>query len=166
MFSPRALLIDLDGVLHVSGKPIPGAVAAISDLRRRGIPFRLLTNTTRKSRRKIHSHLLSMGFDIAEAEIFSAGQAGVSFLDAQGSPPCLLFVNDDIQEDYRRFEAGDRTAEWVVIGDRQGNWSHEDTNRAFRAMMAGARLLALHKGRYFQVADGLDVDIGVYVAGL
>jgi len=34
-----SILLDVDGVLHVSGEPIPGAVEAISDLRRAGTRF-------------------------------------------------------------------------------------------------------------------------------
>lgn len=41
-----ALLIDIDGVLHVGSEPIDGAREALSELRARGVPFRLVTNTT------------------------------------------------------------------------------------------------------------------------
>jgi hypothetical protein len=40
-------LLDVDGVLHIDGEPIPGAVQAVLELRARGIPFVLLTNTDR-----------------------------------------------------------------------------------------------------------------------
>ena len=47
----RGLLVDIDGVLMVSWEPIPGAPEALADLRDRGIPFRLVTNTTSHSQR-------------------------------------------------------------------------------------------------------------------
>jgi HAD superfamily hydrolase (TIGR01458 family) len=36
----------------------------------------------------------------------------------------------------------------------------------FRQIMDGAEIVALHKGRYWQVDDGLALDIGAFVAGL
>ena len=44
--SPKAVLIDLAGVLHVGDQAIPGAVDALARLRAAGIPLRFLTNTT------------------------------------------------------------------------------------------------------------------------
>ena len=45
MSSIEGLLLDIDGVLAVSWKPLPGAVEAIATLRADGVPFRLITNT-------------------------------------------------------------------------------------------------------------------------
>ena len=45
--SPKAVLIDLAGVLHTGDDPLPGAVLALARLRASGIPLRFLTNTTR-----------------------------------------------------------------------------------------------------------------------
>src|SRR5713101_6204221 len=45
-----AVLIDIDGVLTVSWRPLPGAVAALRRLRSAGLPLALVTNTTSRSR--------------------------------------------------------------------------------------------------------------------
>jgi ribonucleotide monophosphatase NagD (HAD superfamily) len=37
------LLLDIDGVLTVSWRPLPGAADAVAELIRRGVPFRLVT---------------------------------------------------------------------------------------------------------------------------
>ena len=42
----RSVLFDVDGVLHVGMHPVPGAAALLASLTARGMPFRLLTNTT------------------------------------------------------------------------------------------------------------------------
>jgi len=39
-------------------------------------------------------------------------------------------------------------------------------NDAFRVLVGGADLIAMHRGKYWQVADGLALDIGAFVAGL
>ena len=47
---PVAYLLDLDGTLYAGGEAVPGAVAALSRLRSSRVPFRLVTNTTSRSR--------------------------------------------------------------------------------------------------------------------
>ena len=46
----EGLLFDLDGTVYQEGQAIPGAAAALEALRRRGVPFRFTTNTTRRPR--------------------------------------------------------------------------------------------------------------------
>lgn len=46
----RALLIDLDGVLYVEDRPLPGARSAVERLRAAGRLLRFVTNTTAHSR--------------------------------------------------------------------------------------------------------------------
>ncbi len=162
----KGFLFDLDGVFYISGELIPGGMDAISLLRKKEITFRFVTNTTTKTRGQLTQKLNDLGLDVTENEIVSAGQAGVIYLDSLGSPKCHLLISDDLKEDYSRFDCGDEKPEWVVMGDRGHNWTYDDMNKAFRYMMDGADLLALHKGKYFQVSDGLDMDIGAIVAGL
>ena len=61
---PRAILIDLAGVLYVGDKVVTGAVAALERLRHSGVPLRFLTNTTRTPCVLILQRLQAMGFDI------------------------------------------------------------------------------------------------------
>ena len=39
-------------------------------------------------------------------------------------------------------------------------------NKVFGMVIRGAEMVALHKGRYWQMEDGLRMDIGAFVAGL
>ena len=41
-----AILLDVDGVLHVSGEPIPGGAEAVAGLRAAGHRLRFITNNT------------------------------------------------------------------------------------------------------------------------
>ena len=45
------ILLDVDGVLHVSGQPIPGAAEAVARLREAGHRLRFVTNNTTRSSR-------------------------------------------------------------------------------------------------------------------
>ena len=69
---PAAALIDVDGVLHIDGDPIPGAVEALARLREMNVPFRLLTNTTVRTRASLGALLRDLGFHVADDEIITA----------------------------------------------------------------------------------------------
>ena len=166
MDQKRGILFDLDGVFYVSNQAIDGGQKLIDSLRNKSIPFRFLTNTTTKTRGQLTQELNSRGLIVREKEIISAGQAGVTHLRKCGSPPCYLLISDELKEDYSEFDCSDQKPEYVVVGDRGHDWTYDDMNEEFRCMMDGAELLALHKGKYFQVRDGLDLDIGAIVTGL
>ncbi|MGH3110182.1 MAG: TIGR01458 family HAD-type hydrolase, partial [Gaiellaceae bacterium] len=44
------ILLDIDGVLHVSGDPIPGAQEAVAELRGTGHLLRFVTNNSTRPR--------------------------------------------------------------------------------------------------------------------
>jgi HAD superfamily hydrolase (TIGR01450 family) len=48
----------------------------------------------------------------------------------------------------------------------ENGWSYELLNKIFNMLISGAKLIALHKGKFWQTDQGLTLDIGVFVAGL
>lgn len=159
------LLFDMDGVWFVGDRAVPGAARTLARIRERFIPLRLVTNTTTRTREQLSEKLQGLGLEIRSDEIINSTQAALLYLKSLGTPSCHLLVADDIRPLFAGFPQSDHP-EFVVIGDIGERWSYDALNRAFRMMMDGARLLALHKGRYWQVEDGLRMDIGAFVAGL
>jgi HAD superfamily hydrolase (TIGR01458 family) len=169
-----AYFLDLDGTLLDESGPIPGAAAALQALRRRGIPFRVLTNTSRHSRRRVLSRMAEYEFDVRFDEVFTAVYAGVAWLRARSIERIAPFVSEDALEDLREFAlmggvSGAKpsaTPEAVVVGDMGAAWTHEVLNEALRYLLDGAALVALQRGRYWMGPSGLEVDAGAYVAAL
>ena len=62
---PRAVLINIDGVLTVSWQPLAGAVAALARLRAAALPLALVTNTTSRTRASIAAALTGAGSVVA-----------------------------------------------------------------------------------------------------
>lgn len=162
----KGLLLDLDGVLYVEDKPIDGAVAAVAELRERGVPMRFCTNTTVKSNRSMLDKLDRIGMPMKPEEFFGAIRAAVAFLRSKDNPRCHFLVTEDPMEDFSEFEQDDQSPDYVVIGDLGKKWDHAMLQRVFEMIMGGAEMVALHKGRYWQMEEGLRVDIGAIVAGL
>ncbi len=163
---PRAVLFDLDGTVYEDGVALPGAVAAVAELRRRGLQVGFVTNTTSRSRRHLHERLEAMGIEVEAAAIATALRAGAAHLAARGLRRIAPLVPDRALEDLAEFELDQEKPEAVVVGDLDDTWSYEALNRAFRQLMDGAELVALSRDRYWKQPDGLVLDCGPFVAAL
>ena len=161
----RGLLIDLDGVCHTDGWPISGAEAALEAIARSGMPCRFLTNTTTRSRSALWQQLASMGFSIPEEAIFSAPRAAARHLIAKNLSARLV-VAEAVREDFAGCRIDELSPQAVVIGDIGRGWNFTLIDSIFRQVIGGARMIALHKNRYWQTSSGLTIDIGAFVAGL
>lgn len=159
---PRAVLIDLAGVLHVGDQAIPGAVAALERLRASGIPIRFLTNTTRSPRAALVNLLQGLGFAIAADEIQTAVRAAAQRVHQLGLKPHYL-VHPDVQDELGPSHA---QPDAVVLGDAGPYFTFDALNQVFRLLMAGLPLIAMARNRYFQEPEGLTIDLGAFVAAL
>ncbi|HEV3407747.1 MAG TPA: TIGR01458 family HAD-type hydrolase [Gaiellaceae bacterium] len=164
-----AILLDIDGVLHVSGEPIPGAPDAVRRLRDDG-PLRFVTNNTTRSRSDLASELRALGFDVDESEIETTPVAAARLL--RGSRVLALTmaaIHSDLEGPVELVE---EDADVVLVGgadesDETGRvFAYENLNRAFAELRGGARLVALHKNAWWQTSRGPLLDAGAYVAGL
>jgi HAD superfamily hydrolase (TIGR01458 family) len=164
----KGLLIDLDGVLYIGTKPVPGARKAIEFLDDSGYSYRFVSNTTRKSRRSIAKHLQGLGFDIAEDLIFTPTRAAVQYIKNTGKSRISLLSCGDVNLDLgtEGLSITDESPDFVVIGDAGDNFSYESLNNAFRMVLGGAGIIALEKDRYWMGDDGLMLSAGPFVAGL
>lgn len=166
MSSVRAFLLDLDGTLYGEAGAVPGAAAALAALRRRGVPFRCVTNTTRRSRRLLAERLAGYGFDIRPAEIITAVMAAVTLLRERGVRRVAPFVAEATLEDLAEFDLASGRPETVLVGDLGDQWDFSTLNRAFHHLMNGAELVALQRDRYWQKGEALALDAGPFVAAL
>ena len=170
---PVAYLIDLDGTLYAGGAAVPGAPETVERLRRDGTPFRLVTNTTSRSRAMLVERLRGYGFQVRPEEIFSATLAGAALAREAGHRALAPFLPEAALEDLAGFElvggvTGRRGGlpDAVIMGDLGEGWSYALLQEAFEYVMAGAAILALSRDRYWQRGDRLALDAGPFVRAL
>jgi len=170
---PVAYLLDLDGTLYAGGAAIPGAPETVARLRTRGLPFRLVTNTTSRSRRMLVQRLKGYGFSVGPEEIFTATLAGSTLARDAGHRVIAPFLPPAALEDLAGLELSGGTTgavqgrpEAVLLGDLGASWSYALLQEAFEYLMQGAVLIALSRDRYFQGQDRLALDAGPFVAAL
>jgi len=162
----KGFLIDLDGVVYIEDKTIPGAVETLNWLRGQGYPIRFLTNTTMRSRESLAAKLLRFGVHTEPGEMFSTAVIAARWLAEKGVARVQLLLTADARKDFAGFEITDTQPEAVVVGDMGAAFNYDVLNSAFLSVKAGARLIALQKSRYWQTQNGLAIDAGAFVAAL
>jgi HAD superfamily hydrolase (TIGR01458 family) len=163
------ILLDVDGVLHVSGEPIPGAVDAWNRLRHMGHELRLVTNNSTRPRSKLAEELRGLGFELEDDELQTTPRAAARELAGRR---VYALVMSAIVPDLEGVELVGEGADAVLIGGADETlepnqvFSYMNLNRAFFELQNGADLYALHKNRWWQTARGPMLDTGGIVAGL
>ncbi len=161
------LLIDIDGVLHVGSEPLEGAPEVLGLLREREVPFRLVTNTTSRSRRLVVARLRDMGFELAEEDVLTPAALAVRHCRERGYDRVALHVAPALAEDLQQLAgpyAGDPQA--VILGDLGEGFTWARLNEIFHQLQGGAELIALQRNRVWQSEQGLVLDAGPFVVAL
>lgn len=164
--SIKGILFDLDGVLYTGDTPIEGAIDTIKAIRASGMPCRFVTNTSTLSLSTLHQKINALGFDIPENEIISAPQATLLYLRKQQDPVCRLLLAEDVKRDFNEFFQSETKPDYIVVGDIGQAWSYDLLNEVFKALINGAKLITIHKNKFWQTATGLQMDIGGFVTAL
>jgi HAD superfamily hydrolase (TIGR01458 family) len=165
-----AILLDIDGVLHVSGEAIPGAPEAVRALRSGGHRLRFVTNTTTRARAQLAAELREIGIELEEEELATTPLAAGRLLEGlRVLPLTMAAIREDLARHVTLVQDG---AEVVLVGGADETpetgevFAYENLNRAFAELREGARLVCLHKNRWWQTSGGPLLDAGAFVAGL
>ena len=167
MATIRGILLDIDGVLHVSMQPIAGAADTLRWLDQHGYRTCCVTNTTTASRATLAQRLVEIGLPLNEQQLITAPVATANYI-RQHFPGkrCWVLSKGDTEADFAGINLVESNAEVVVIGGAEELLTYEAMNAAFRMLMDGAELLAMHTNLYWRTSEGLRLDSGPYVHAL
>jgi HAD superfamily hydrolase (TIGR01458 family) len=164
-----AILLDIDGVFHVSSSPIPGGAEAVARLREEGHRLRFVTNTTVRTRAQLTAELRSYGVTLDESELQTTAAAAVHALRGRR---VLALTMPSVVGDLEGLDLVGEDADVVLVGGAdEGSeanlvFTYMNLTRAFAELQAGADLYCLHKNRWWQTSRGPLLDSGAFVAGL
>jgi HAD superfamily hydrolase (TIGR01458 family) len=164
-----AILLDIDGVFHVSGEPIAGGAEAVRGLRKAGHRLRFVTNNTTQARATLAEGLRSMGIEVADEELQTTPRAAARALAGRR---VLALTMHAIVGELEGIDLVGEDAEAVLVGGADETpesnlvFSYMNLARAFHELEAGAELYCLHKNRWWQTKHGPLLDAGAFVAGL
>jgi len=164
-------LFDIDGVF-LEGKSSPRLLSGtriLPELRRRGLPLRLITNTSTHPRQHLVDNLQRLGIDVTAEDIHSALEVTVG-VAARRFPEGRCFVMGETGMREAAADAGlhlvdDAPADVVVAGlTRFADYAQ--LSAAARCLKGGAALLACHRNRMWVDADGPSLSCGSWLAAL
>jgi HAD superfamily hydrolase (TIGR01450 family) len=172
----RAFVLDADGVLMYRGAPIAGAVDALETLRRRGIPYRVVTNYSATHRDSLARQFAKATGLPAQPELIITAASAAAGYTARHLPGAPLFVlaSADARREWEgqdllspdEADADGARVDGVVIGDAGDDLSFRNLDIAFRHLRAGAAFIAMHRNPWWVTRRGPTLDAGVAVAGL
>jgi len=161
-----ALLLDMDGVLTVSWKPVPGSVDAFARLRAR-FPVCVVTNNTTRSRKSVAASLSAVGFELDEHEVITSGVATAHYLrTAHPDAKCFVVGDGEPTADLDGVHLVDDNPDVVVLADAAPDWDFAMLNKVLGWLLDGAALVATNRNRYRLTDDGLEIDTGPFVSAL
>ncbi|MHB1133890.1 MAG: HAD-IIA family hydrolase [Chloroflexota bacterium] len=157
-----AILLDLDGVVYVGATAVPGAPAAIAELRRRGKQLLFVTNDARRTRRQYAEKLAALGVPATPADVLSAGAAMAAYMAQRHTlagrrafaiGPAAL--REELAATGLTLLEGDegRAADFVCVAFHE-EFHYRELLIATQALRRGALLYGTNRDTIFPMPDG------------
>jgi HAD superfamily hydrolase (TIGR01450 family) len=160
-------LLDLDGVVWLSGRAIPGSAEAIERLRQAGQSVVFFTNNSGPTVADHVAALAAVGVDAGPADILTSSQAAASLLAPGGR--AAVFGGPGVVEALREqgieVVAARADPSAVVVG-RTTDLSYDALAAAATAIRRGARFIATNTDATMPTPDGPVPGAGAIVAFL
>ena len=158
----QAVIFDLDGVLEYQGKAYPGAVDLLDSLRRKGIPLRVLSNSTLKSRRSCTEKLNRKGFTVYEHEVITASFATARYLETLNPRSCWVLLKGEGLNEFHNFRHDTENPEYLVLGDLREDFNFQNLNKALRLLRNGAKLVVMITETVDSSLGEMELTVGAY----
>ncbi|KAJ3208692.1 Haloacid dehalogenase-like hydrolase domain-containing protein 2 [Dinochytrium kinnereticum] len=104
-----------------------------------------------------------LGFTIESNEVFTSLSAARSFVEKENLRPYLM-IEKDAEGEFEGLDLQNPNA--VLVGLAPSKFSYDHLTEAMQILLNGGKLVAIHKGRYFQKPEGLALGPGPFVAAL
>ena len=165
----HAVVLDMEGVLHIDWQAIDGSAAAVERLAAAGVGLSVLTNTTGRTRADIASRLDAMGIAIPAERIVTAASAAAEHLRRHhpgARVHALVESAVAVELDAVELVEDPAAADVILLGGPDEGWTYPRLNAVFRRLVDGVPLVAMQRNRWWPTFDGPSLDAGAFVAGL
>ena len=158
------VLLDLDGTLYVGSQVMPGAPEAVQWLRDQGLTVRFTTNTDSITPAALADRLAGLGFPATEDELVTPiAVAAHLFASAEGARVLAVAAAPVRRLLAGRLAGPGEPVTHVLVADPSYGATYGDLDAAFRAVRAGAELVATQLNRVARRDDGEHLDTGGWV---
>jgi HAD superfamily hydrolase (TIGR01458 family) len=158
------VLLDLDGTLYVGSRVVAGAPEAVRWLRAQGLTVRFTTNTDSIPPATLADRLARLGFPAAEDELVTPIAVAGRLFASTDEARVLAVAADGVCQLLAGVLAGPgQPVTHVLVADPSDGATYDDLDAAFRALRAGAELVATQVNRIAVRDDGEHLDTGGWV---
>lgn len=172
-FDADGLLLDLDGVVWIDGRVLPGVAETLQGLRSRGLPVLFLTNDPRGSREQYADRLTAGGVPATAEQVLTSARAAAQLVAGREGAGSLVLVLGSPALHAEARAAGlqlvkpDRPchARAVLIGGHE-SFDYGQLAAATLAAHHGARLYATSREATFPGQDGPRPATGAILAAV
>jgi HAD superfamily hydrolase (TIGR01458 family) len=160
----ETVLLDLDGTLYVGSQVVPGAPEAVRWLRDQGLTVRFTTNTDSIPPAALADRLARLGFQATEDELVTPVAVAARLFASAPEARVLAVAADGVRQLLAGCLAGPgEPVTHVLVADPSYGATYADLDAAFRALRAGAELVATQVNRIARRDDGEHLDTGGWV---
>ena len=158
----NGVLFDINGVLEFQGEVYPGAVDLLDFLRNKGIAFRIISNSTLKSRQDCTEKLNRQGFGVVQEEVVTASWATARYLRTLQPKSCWVMLKGKGLDEFKEFNLDEESPEYIVVGDYREEFKFENMNKALNLILQGARLIVMISEKVDHSLGGVELTVGAY----
>jgi len=163
-------VLDLDGTVYLGEELLPGAADALGALRAAGSRLVFLSNKPLERPAAYAAKLRTMGVAAADGDVVSSIDALVAYLDEHPPVRGILAITEPLLAEIL-VEAGhtvsrDPAAVDLVVVSWDRTFDYDKLERAFRAVRAGARIVATNPDPYCPTPDGGLPDCAAMLAAI
>jgi HAD superfamily hydrolase (TIGR01458 family) len=159
----KGFILDLEGTLISSGKPLPGAVEFIEFLNKNGCKYSIITNTVSKTIEDWESILNVIGFSINKEKIIYPINALNEYIIENNIKSHYFIGHDNIKNLVQKTIDFD-IPEYVIFCDFERiNVNYELFNKIFKYIMNGSKIITTSYSNYYISGNEYKVDTGIFV---
>jgi 4-nitrophenyl phosphatase len=173
----KGFIFDMDGVLYLGTRLLPGVNDLFNALRLRDIPFLLATNNSTATPKSFVDRLAGMGVDVSEDTIQTSATVTRDFIHDDPDIPedaTILVIGQpalgDMLQDGTSFRilADDQpsTDANVVVAGLDLGFTYEKMKRAVEAIENGAAFIATNADDRLPHESGYQPGAGAVIAGI
>ncbi len=159
-------VVDLDGVVWLAGRPIPGVDEAVARLRNAGVRVLFATNNSVPTRAELHHQLAGCGIAADDADLLRSADVAAEML--QPGTTAVVLGDEGVNEALRARDISvvpEGPADAVVVGLTRA-FTYDAVARAAAAVRGGARFVGTNEDPTFPTPDGLEPGAGALLAAV
>ena len=162
----RCFLLDMDGTLYLSERPIQDALAFIQYLTSQRIEYYCLTNNSSRSQGDYYKKLAKLGFEIPSERILTSGDATADLLNDENPGGRIFVVGTPSLEsifESRGFQLVEDDPDTIVLGFDTG-LTYKKLEKLCKLVREGCEYVATHPDLTCPTDEGPIPDIGATIA--